>query len=175
MASNIERTVIFYFWLHFLSILDHFGPLWFPNAPISEQICIVCITWARSQGYKPFSEDSGLQWPQILKKLRFSIFDYIFALTKKEEWKKDAGIRVKLSTFNPLYCSNNPQGSKKQGSERIFAQLYRNDHTTQLRLTGLLGCANWPFELHSIFLPNITQWNYHPIPSHFLLKAPSKT
>ena len=56
------------------------------------------MTWARFQGYKPFSEVSGLQWPHILKKLRFSIFDYIFAL---------------FSTFLVLYDSLKPKFQSK--------------------------------------------------------------
>ena len=59
-----------------------FDLLWHPKAPVSEQIWIIYITWARFQCYIPFSEVSGLQWPYIYwKNCDFEFFYHISALS----------------------------------------------------------------------------------------------
>ena len=80
VISYAEENVILCFWPQFFSFLACFGILWPPEAPISGQIWIICITWVRIEGYKLFSEVSGLQLPRILKKLWFWVFDPILTL-----------------------------------------------------------------------------------------------
>ena len=80
MTSYIENNVILLFLPHFRSNLTCLGRRRYPEAPISDKICLICITQARFRGYKPFSEVSGLQWLHILKILWFCVFDPISGL-----------------------------------------------------------------------------------------------
>ena len=79
MTSYIENTVILCFWPHFRSNLICFGHLRYPKAPILAQICLTCIIQARFQGYKPFSDVSGLQWLHVLEIMWFFVFDPIYS------------------------------------------------------------------------------------------------
>ena len=65
---------------HFRSNLTCFGRLWYPKAPILDQICLLWIVWPRFQGCKSFSEVSGRQWRHILKILWFYCFYTISCL-----------------------------------------------------------------------------------------------